>query len=106
MNRELSGGTNGIVYERVDAPQTQPGRSGESPAAGAVRANPTGGNLAVRRPEPMIFSRADVLLAFGMIVCGFLYWNLIDPSLGLGVTLFTAVLCAAVLFYFNAAGYG
>jgi hypothetical protein len=54
----------------------------------------------------MIFSRADVLLAFGMIVCGFLYWNLIDPSLGLGVTLFTAVLCAAVLFYFNAAGYG
>lgn len=54
----------------------------------------------------MIFSGTDVLLAFGMLACGFLYWNLIDDSLGLGVTLFAAVLCAVVLFYFNAAGRG
>jgi len=64
------------------------------------------GELSGGKNGTMIFSRADILFAFGMLVCGFLYWNLIDDSLGLGVTLFTAVLWAMVLIYFNAAGRG
>ena len=89
MNRELSGEKNGITYERTDSPQ----------------AGSQAGGTALQKPAPMGFSSADIAFAFGMLVCGFLYWNFIDTgSLGLGVTLFTTVLCTATLFYFNAAG--
>lgn len=70
MNRELSGGTNGMPAAR----------------------------------QPMDFSKADIVFAFSMLVCGFLYWNFINVSLGLGVTLFTAILCTAGMLYFKAAG--
>lgn len=57
------------------------------------------------RIEPMSFSAADVVLAFGMLLIGFFYWNLIDiASLGFGVTLFTAILCTAVIAYYSSAG--
>lgn len=49
---------------------------------------------------------ADVVFAFCMLICGFLYWNLINAaSLGLGVTLFAAVLCTAAFVYLKAAGF-
>jgi hypothetical protein len=88
MNGELSGGTNGINYERTD-----------------VDKNKDLTSYAKRKPEPMVFGTSDVLMAFGMLVCGFLYWNLIKiVSLGLGVTLFTVILCGMVLIYLKAAG--
>ncbi|HWQ77767.1 MAG TPA: DUF4173 domain-containing protein [Anaerovoracaceae bacterium] len=77
MNGDLSGGMNGTIYERLNA----------------------------AKPAPMSFSTADIVFAYSMLVCGFLYWNFIDVgSLGLGVTLFTAVLCTSAIFYFRAAG--
>ncbi len=85
MNGELSGGTNGMVYERSDE-------------AGTPRMN-------LKNKEPMVFASADIALSFAMLVCGFLYWNLIRiDSLGLGVTLFTVLLCAASMIYFKQAG--
>ncbi|HML38497.1 MAG TPA: DUF4173 domain-containing protein [Bacillota bacterium] len=48
----------------------------------------------------------DIVFAFCMLVCGFLYWNLINAAgLGLGVTLFAAALCAATLVYLRASGF-
>jgi hypothetical protein len=62
------------------------------------------GGMNGTRP-PMDFSAADIVFAFSMVVCGFLYWNLINTdSLGLGVTLFTAALYTAAILYFNASG--
>jgi hypothetical protein len=56
---------------------------------------------------PMEFSTADIIFAFCMLFCGFLYWNLINVvTMGFGVTLFTAVLCTAAAVYFKAAGFG
>lgn len=76
MDGELSGGKNGIVYERII------------------------------KTEPMNFTAADIAMAFITLLCGFLYWDLIKPiSLGFGVTLFAAVLCTASVAYFRAAGY-
>jgi hypothetical protein len=58
-----------------------------------------------RKPEPMHFESADIVLAFGMLAIGFLYWNLIRiDSLGLGVTLFAAVLWGAASAYFRISG--
>lgn len=86
MNGELSGGTNGINYERTETAQLLQ-------------------DLNKRKAIPMDFESADIILAFGMLVCGFLYWNLIKVvSLGLGVTLFAVILCGMVLIYLKAAG--
>lgn len=64
-----------------------------------------GMNGSIKKSVPMVFSTADIVIAFSMLVCGFLYWNLINVvSLGLGVTLFTAVLCSIVTAYFRNAG--
>lgn len=53
----------------------------------------------------MQFSAADIVLAFVMLLCGFLYWNLIElDSLGLGVTLFAAAICTVTAVYFKSAG--
>ena len=85
MNGELSGGTIGTL------------------SGGSNGALLTGAKL---KTEPMNFSTADVVLAFGMLLVGFFYWNLINiESLGFGVTLFTAILCTAVLAYFSSAGF-
>lgn len=85
MNEVISGGKNGTVYERVNVP----------PAAGANAGKRT----------PMKFSTADIVFSFIMLLCGFLYWNLIEiASLGLGVTLFAAVLCTVTAVYFKNAG--
>jgi hypothetical protein len=105
MNGKLSGGMDGTVYERPDPAQPPANTNGKNPAS----ADPAPVASAPRGPAsnraPMDFSQADIVFSFGMLVCGFLYWNLIDEnSLGLGVTLFTAVLCAAAIVYFNAAG--
>lgn len=85
MNEIISGEKNGTIYERVGAPGT------------------AGPNL--RKREAMKFSTADIVFSFLMILCGFLYWNLIEvDSLGLGVTLFAAVLCTLTAVYFKSAG--
>lgn len=52
-----------------------------------------------------LFKTADIVLSFGMLLCGFLYWNLINAvTLGFGVTLFTVVLCIVTTAYFQTAG--
>lgn len=57
------------------------------------------------KAEPMSFSTADIVFAFGMLLIGFFYWNLINiNSLGFGVTLFAAILCTAVIAYFSSSG--
>ena len=84
MNGELSGGTNGTL------------------SGGTIRAASAGTKP---KTEPMSFLTADVVLAFSMLLVGFFYWNLINiESLGFGVTLFTAILCTAVIAYFSSAG--
>ncbi len=84
MNGELSGGTIGTLSEETKA------------------ALPAGTKV---KTKPMSFSTADVVLAFGMLLIGFFYWNLINiDSLGFGVTLFAAILCTAVIGYFSSAG--
>lgn len=86
MNGELSGEKNGITYERLDTPQRT-------------------AYIHMRKPMPMNFSAVDIVFSFAILLCGFLYWNLIQiVSLGLGVTLFTAVLSAATWGYLHAAG--
>ena len=58
----------------------------------------------ITRPE-MSFSAADIYLAFTMIVCGFLYWNLIHLYMfGAGVTAFAAVLFAVSFIYLSRSG--
>lgn len=106
MNGELSGGKNGTVYERIGIPQAPADSTGKSPAGGPAAVNPAAIYPTAMKRMPMDFSPADIVFAFCMLLCGFLYWNLIEaPSLGLGVTIFTAVLCAATAVYLHAAGF-
>jgi len=87
MNGELSGGKNGIVYERLDTGQKVSLSQG-------------------KKSLPMNFSTGDIVFAFVMLLSGFLYWNLIQViSLGFGVSLFSAVLCTTTVVYFHAAGF-
>lgn len=52
-----------------------------------------------------IYSRKDILFALAMLVCGFLYMNLIRlPGLGAGVTLFAAIFCLSTLIYLKSGG--
>lgn len=86
MNGEISGGKNGIVYERPEnkRPDTA---------------------FQISKPAPMNFTAADTIFAYGILICGFLYWNLINiDSLGFGVTLFAVILCAAATAYLKAGG--
>lgn len=47
-----------------------------------------------------IYTRNDILFALVMLVCGFLYMNLIRlPGLGAGVTLFAAIFCLSTFIY-------
>lgn len=46
------------------------------------------------------YTRSDIVFALAMLVCGFLYWNLIPAAgLGAGVTLFAAVFCLCTILY-------
>ena len=86
MNGELSGGKNGIVYERLETKETE-------------------NAYLISKPAPMNFKTADILLALGMLICGFLYWNLIRiESLGFGVTLFAAILTFISIWYLRNGG--
>lgn len=92
MNGELSGGTNGVMNE-IKTEQTKQGQKESNTY------------YEIQKPEPMHFESVDIVLAFGMLVIGFLYWNLIRiDSLGLGVTLFAAVLWGAASLYFQISG--
>ena len=54
---------------------------------------------------PVDFKRFDLGFAIAMLVCGFLYWNLIQlESLGAGVTIFAAILCMVAGIYLKANG--
>lgn len=54
---------------------------------------------------PVDFTRFDLGFAIAMLVCGFLYWNLIRlESLGAGVSLFAAILCALTMVYLQMNG--
>jgi Ca2+/Na+ antiporter len=58
----------------------------------------------MEKPE-INFNAADAAFALAMLVCGFLYWNLIRLyALGAGVTIFTIVLCAASCVYLFKSG--
>ena len=47
-----------------------------------------------------IYSKMDIAFALAMLVCGFLYWNLIRlPGFGAGVTLFAGILCFCTVVY-------
>ncbi len=49
---------------------------------------------------PQIYTKTDSAFALVMIICGFLYWNLIRVySLGAGVTIFAGVFCLSVAVY-------
>ena len=86
MNGELSGGKNGIVYERLEPDKT-------------------GAQIHAIKPVPMNFKATDVVFAYFMLLCGFLYWNLIYVvSLGLGVTVFSVILCSASIIYLKFSG--
>jgi len=55
--------------------------------------------IALLKPEKN-FSTTDVTFAFGMLVCGFLFWNLIELSmLGAGVAVFAVVIFAVSCVY-------
>ncbi|MEL7658899.1 MAG: hypothetical protein AAGU75_23660, partial [Bacillota bacterium] len=87
MNGELSGEKNGIVYERLDTGKT-------------------GVQIRTIKPVPMNFKAADVVFAYSMLLCGFLYWNLISfESMGLGVTIFSVILCSASMVYLKSGGF-
>lgn len=89
----LSGG-NGLQGAKAEA-----GRG-----AGAAGAVPWNGP-AIKPALPMEFKTEDVWLAAALLICGFLYWELIRLiALGAGVSVFTAALTAASLGYFKAAG--
>lgn len=52
-----------------------------------------------------VFARNDSLFALAMLVCGFLYWNLIRLSgLGAGVTLFAVIFCLCTVIYLKSGG--
>lgn len=56
-------------------------------------------------PNKTIYTKNDILFALAMLVCGFLYWNLIRlPGLGAGVTLFAAIFCLSTGLYLKAGG--
>ena len=83
MNGELSGEKNGVVYERI-------GSGSSETKINAVKS------------VPMNFSATDIVFAYVILVCGFLYWNMISiMSLGMGVTIFALILCAAIIVYFR-----
>ena len=51
------------------------------------------------------FTKSDFGFAIAMLVCGFLYWNLIRfDTLGAGVSLFAAVLCVLTVVYLQKSG--
>ncbi|MDF2655743.1 MAG: hypothetical protein K0R19_2217 [Bacillota bacterium] len=98
MNGELSGGTNGVMNETKHGPVEPINQS-------QLEQKEPQTYYGIRKPEPMHFEAVDIILAFGMLVIGFLYWNLIRiDSLGLGVTLFAAVLWGAASVYFRISG--
>jgi len=50
--------------------------------------------------DKVAYTRNDIVLALAMLVCGFLYWNLIRVTgLGAGVTLFAAIFCLCTAIY-------
>ena len=52
------------------------------------------------------FKATDIVFAYCMLLCGFLYWNLISVvSLGLGVTAFSVILCTASMAYLKFSGF-
>ena len=64
-------------------------------------------HVKISRPErpEMNFNTADIIFAFVMLACGFLYWNLLDLfMLGAGVTIFAIVLFTASFVYLSKSG--
>lgn len=50
--------------------------------------------------DPAIFTKTDKVFAVAMLICGFLYWNLIPlASLGAGVSIFALILCLVIGSY-------
>ena len=52
-----------------------------------------------------VFTKADTAFSFAMLVCGFLYFNLINLfTLGAGITVFALVVCAVSFLYMQKSG--
>ncbi len=55
--------------------------------------------------EPAVFDDIDKIFAVAMLICGFLYWNLIPiASLGMGVSIFALIFCLVIAIYLNKSG--
>jgi len=60
----------------------------------------------LNKPGNPIYSRIDIIFAFILLVCGFLYWNLIRlPFLGAGVTIFAVIFCFCTAVYLKTGGF-
>jgi hypothetical protein len=58
------------------------------------------------KPNSPVYSKRDILFALAMLVCGFLYWNLIRlPKLGAGVTVFAIIFCLCTALYLKNGGF-
>jgi len=58
------------------------------------------------KPDSPVFSKIDILFALAMLVCGFLYCNLIRlPYMGTGVTVFAAIFCLCTALYLKKSGF-
>ena len=55
--------------------------------------------------ETAVFSEIDKIFAVAMLICGFLYWNLIQvASLGMGVSIFALIVCTVIGIYLKKSG--
>lgn len=94
MNEQLSGGKNGTMSNGINGY--------------IVEHRISYGDERIWKPkelEPMNFSSNDIGFAIAMLVCGFLYWNLINiVSLGAGISIFTGLLCTAIFCYLKING--
>ncbi|WP_051280638.1 DUF4153 domain-containing protein [Anaerovorax odorimutans] len=62
-------------------------------------------NITIKKLPPAVFQLKDVIFAFSMLVCGFLYWELIHfVTLSLGVTVFAFLICLITWIYMRANG--
>lgn len=93
MNGDLSGDTKDV--KSVGLAPEENSKSADSGAA----------NLKSTDLKSTVFSKKDSIFAVAMLVCGFLYWNLmVSQGPGAGVTLFAIILCGIVGIYLHGNG--
>lgn len=72
---------------------------------GANRESISTRQFMVDRVKPAVYESKDVIFAVCLVLCGFLYWELIHfVTLGVGVTIFAIVICMALGVYMKQSG--